>query len=59
MTSSEVGDEIRAQIDDEKTHDTEYYGPTFYDAVKPGTAHFCLVDGEGNVVSVTSTVNLR
>nr|KAG5685732.1 hypothetical protein BaRGS_015054 [Batillaria attramentaria] len=57
MTSPEFGEEIRGLIDDTQTHNLSYYGPTFYDAVKTSTAHFSLMDGEGNVVSVTSTVN--
>lgn len=59
MTSPEVGEQIRKLIDDTRTHNATYYGPTFYDVVKPGTAHFSLMDGAGNVVSMTSTINTR
>ncbi|XP_070184038.1 glutathione hydrolase 1 proenzyme-like [Littorina saxatilis] len=58
MTSPEFGEEIRSKIDDVRTHNLSYYGAKFDDDIKPGTAHFSLMDGEGNAVAVTSTVNL-
>ena len=59
MTSPEVGEEIRSKIDDDRTRDWRSYGAKFEDsAVKPGTAHFSLIDSAGNVVAVTSTINL-
>ena len=59
MTSLEVGRQIRQMIDDAKTSNWRSYGGRFQDsAVKPGTAHFSLIDGSGNVLTATSTVNL-
>ncbi|KAK6184496.1 hypothetical protein SNE40_006962 [Patella caerulea] len=59
MTSNEFGDSIRQQIDDTRTFDTMYYGPTFYDENKVGTSHISAIDKDGNAVSVTSTINLH
>ncbi|KAL8577143.1 hypothetical protein ACOMHN_052445 [Nucella lapillus] len=59
MTSPEVGEMIRSKIDDVRTHDTSYYGPKFDITKTPGTAHFSVMDGEGNAVAITSTVNIH
>ena len=58
MTSTTFGNEIRSQIWDNQTHDTNYYGPTFYDDLKTGTAHLSVLAPNGDAVSVTSTINL-
>ncbi|XP_005105284.1 glutathione hydrolase 1 proenzyme [Aplysia californica] len=57
MTSRAVCEEIRQRISDEKTHDIEFYNPAFSVANDSGTAHISVIDGEGNAVSVTSTIN--
>ncbi|XP_050409681.2 glutathione hydrolase 1 proenzyme-like [Patella vulgata] len=59
MTSNAFGDSIRQKIDDIRTFDTMYYGPTFYDQKTVGTSHLSVIDKEGNAVSVTSTINLH
>ncbi|XP_025091562.1 LOW QUALITY PROTEIN: glutathione hydrolase 1 proenzyme-like [Pomacea canaliculata] len=58
MTSPEVGQEIRAKISDDKTHDIPYYEPSFFNKNDKGTSHTSVFDGEGNAVAITSTVNL-
>lgn len=57
MTSSEFGASARAMIDDNMTHNTSYYGPTFYMPVKRDTSHMSFMDVDGNVMAVTSTIN--
>jgi len=58
MTSSTFGDTKRAKITRE-THDTAYYEPVF-DFVIPdaGTSHLSVLGGNGDAVSITSTINL-
>ncbi|XP_013413015.1 glutathione hydrolase 1 proenzyme isoform X1 [Lingula anatina] len=58
MTSLEFGDHIRSLITDNTTHGTAYYGPTFYDRMTEGTSHLSVLAGNGDAVSVTSTINL-
>ncbi|XP_013421791.1 glutathione hydrolase 1 proenzyme [Lingula anatina] len=58
MTSLEFGDHIRSLITDSTTHDTAYYGPTFYDRMTEGTSHLSVLAGNGDAVAVTSTINL-
>ncbi|XP_046333062.2 glutathione hydrolase 1 proenzyme-like [Haliotis rufescens] len=57
MTSRDYADSIRAKINDFRTEDTDFYGPTFYDSVKTGTTHTSIIDAQGNAVAITSTIN--
>ncbi|XP_067679969.1 glutathione hydrolase 1 proenzyme-like [Haliotis asinina] len=57
MTSRDYADAIRAQINDSRTQDTDYYGPTYYDSTKTGTTHTSIIDPQGNAVAITSTIN--
>ncbi|XP_005105282.1 glutathione hydrolase 1 proenzyme [Aplysia californica] len=57
MTSLADCEKIRQRISDATTHDTTFYNPTFSVANDSGTAHISVIDGEGNAVSVTSTIN--
>ncbi|PVD32768.1 hypothetical protein C0Q70_08214 [Pomacea canaliculata] len=59
MTSPEVGQEIRAKISDDKTHDISYYEPSFFNKNDHGTTHISVLDSEGNAVAITTTVNLQ
>ncbi|XP_033749139.1 glutathione hydrolase 1 proenzyme-like [Pecten maximus] len=59
MTSKSFAAYVRSQIDDDRTHDTMYYGPTFYDVTKTSTAHLSVLAPNGDAVSVTSTINLH
>ncbi|CAF1282486.1 unnamed protein product [Adineta ricciae] len=58
LTSKEYASRIRARIHDYRTYGYEYYGGTWLDTVKPGTAHISVVGPDGDAVSLTSTVNL-
>jgi len=58
LTSPAYGDSIRAQIDDTRTHDVEYYGPTFDIIENTGTAHINVLAPDGAAVALTGTVNL-
>lgn len=59
MTSEDFARDIRSKISDDKTHGTDYYGPTFYDYTSTGTSHMSLLAPNGDAVSVTSTINLH
>ncbi|XP_025091563.1 LOW QUALITY PROTEIN: glutathione hydrolase 1 proenzyme-like [Pomacea canaliculata] len=59
MTSPEVGQEIRAKISDDHTHDIPYYEPSFFNKNEQGTSHLSVLDGEGNAVAITTTINLQ
>ncbi|CAF2653013.1 unnamed protein product [Rotaria sp. Silwood2] len=58
LTSKDYADSIRARIDDHKTFGFEYYGGTWLDKLKTGTAHLSVVGLDGDAVALTSTVNL-
>ncbi|XP_062597984.1 glutathione hydrolase 1 proenzyme-like [Saccostrea cucullata] len=58
MTSSTYAEYVRSMISDTSTHDTMYYGPTFYDQSKTGTSHLAVLAPNGDAVSLTSTINL-
>ncbi len=43
---------------DDQTYGYEYYGGTWLDQLKTGTAHLSVVGPDGDAVALTSTVNL-
>ncbi|KAJ3879818.1 gamma-glutamyltranspeptidase [Lentinula edodes] len=55
--TKQFADEIRDRLDDHRTQPAEYYRPLY--TLKPdhGTSHVSVVDKEGMMVSVTSSVN--
>jgi len=57
MMSQEFCDVTRQKIDDLRTHPTQYYSPHFDNTEDAGTAHLSVIDGDGNAVSATSTIN--
>ncbi|OWF36580.1 gamma-glutamyltranspeptidase 1-like [Mizuhopecten yessoensis] len=59
MTSAAYSESIRQQITDDRTHDTPFYGPTFYVNNDAGTSHLSVLTPNGDAVSITSTVNLH
>lgn len=57
MLDPEKGEELRRLIN-KKTHSCDYYGPINYNTdVKDGTTHLSVLDGEGNAVSLTTSLN--
>jgi hypothetical protein len=48
---------VRKKIWDNQTHDTMYYGPTYYDKFKTSTAHLSVLGNDGIAVAVTTTIN--
>lgn len=57
MLSRSFGEKIAKKIFDNTTFDSSYYMPRWKQIEDHGTSHFCIVDGDRNAVSVTSTVN--
>ncbi|XP_041455936.1 glutathione hydrolase 1 proenzyme-like [Lytechinus variegatus] len=57
LTSQDYADSIRERITDDRTHDTEYYEPSFEIVNDGGTSHIAVVDQYGNAASITSTIN--
>ncbi len=62
LLSTAYAKELAARIHDDKVGKPESYGDKNLVPPEPahdgGTSHLCVADGEGNVVSMTSTVNL-
>ncbi len=62
LTSPAYAEKLAARISDDKVLKPEQYGDK--DLAPPdaphdhGTSHLCVADGEGNVVALTTTVNL-
>jgi gamma-glutamyltranspeptidase/glutathione hydrolase/leukotriene-C4 hydrolase len=58
LTSHEYAESIRAQIDDDKTNDVDYYGPDFGSTkFDSGTAHINVLSPGGGAVALTGTIN--
>lgn len=57
MTSPSFAEKIRQKIYDNTTFPPEYYISRWNQLQDHGTSHFCIVDGERNAVSMTTTVN--
>lgn len=52
-------EDLRAEIEDDETFSASYYNPSNYSVlIDHGTSHMAVVDGEGNAISLTTTVNL-
>ncbi|XP_020536628.1 glutathione hydrolase 3 isoform X2 [Jatropha curcas] len=57
MLSPSYAEHIRKRIIDNTTFPPEYYFHRWSQLRDQGTSHFCIVDGERNAVSMTTTVN--
>ncbi|KAK9697563.1 hypothetical protein RND81_08G045400 [Saponaria officinalis] len=57
MTSPSFAKKIWHKIYDNTTFPPEYYQSRWSQLQDNGTSHFCIVDGERNAVSLTTTVN--
>jgi len=58
LTSREYVADIRARIDDGRTHDIPYYDPTFDFRPDHGTTHLNVLAQDGSAVAITGTINL-
>lgn len=57
MLSKEHAKSLREKISPNKTFNESYYGPMFGQAESHGTAHVSVIGPDGELVSVTSTIN--
>jgi len=57
MTSQQRARQVLSAFDPTRTRPTDFYGK-LATPEDSGTSHYCVVDGEGNAVSGTDTVNL-
>ena len=59
LSSPEYGEATRRLINDSYTHPTSFYLDGLTSSMKEqGTSHISVVDGNGNAVAVTSTINI-
>ena len=59
MTTEWMAADMKSRIDDNVTHDVEYYDPAFQLNTEAGTSHLSILGPNGDAVSMTSTVNLQ
>ncbi|MGH7848569.1 MAG: gamma-glutamyltransferase, partial [Candidatus Binatia bacterium] len=59
LLSKQRADKIRSKISPVRTHGPEFYGPISVQPEKGGTTHFSVLDGAGNAVACTVTINTR
>ena len=59
LLSKKYASWIRNRISSDYTHPASYYGLASFKPKKGGTTHFGVLDGEGNAVSASLTINTR
>ncbi|MFU8805928.1 MAG: gamma-glutamyltransferase, partial [Bradymonadaceae bacterium] len=59
LTSPERAERIRAMIDADGVLDTDAYGTAGLIDGEGGTSHLSIIDGAGNMLACTSTINTR
>jgi gamma-glutamyltranspeptidase len=59
IITDEYINNLRPQVDLERTHDPSYYKPLYDVKELPGTTHISIVGNDGFAVSLTSTINLE
>ncbi|KAI5066330.1 hypothetical protein GOP47_0018954 [Adiantum capillus-veneris] len=57
MLNATYAAELQSLINDNKTYPSPYYGGSWSQLNDHGTCHFNIVDGDRNVIAMTSTVN--
>jgi gamma-glutamyltranspeptidase/glutathione hydrolase/leukotriene-C4 hydrolase len=58
ISTKKEANRVRKRIDDDRTHEIDYYDPLYDIQDSHGTMHLSVVDEEGMAVALTSTVNL-
>ena len=58
LTSEDYTQGIRLKIDDDVTHDVDYYEPTFDYVPDKGTVHLNVLAPDGSAVAMSGTINL-
>lgn len=59
LISKKYATKIRSHISPVRTYPTKFYGISSLKTEKGGTTHFGVLDGSGNAVSCTLTINTR
>ncbi len=59
LLSKKYASWIRNRVSSDYTHPASYYGLVSFKPKKGGTTHFGVLDGEGNAVSASLTINTR
>ncbi|MFQ5849715.1 MAG: gamma-glutamyltransferase [Candidatus Binatia bacterium] len=59
LLSKEYASRTRSKISSVRTYPSSYYGLASLKPTKGGTTHFGVLDGEGNAVSASLTINTR
>ena len=59
MLMNSTADDMRSRIQDNTTHDPNYYlDPMIFDTLSNyGTSHLCVLAPNGDAVAATSTIN--
>ncbi|CAH1233871.1 GGT1 [Branchiostoma lanceolatum] len=57
MTSRAYADSLRLKINDSRTYNYTYYGPSYAMPPDGGTSHLSVLAPNGDAVAVTSTIN--
>ena len=57
MTSTEFIDSIRRNINDDTTHDVDFYGLNIDPRITTGTSQISVLAENGDAVSATASVN--
>jgi len=57
MTSDWMASDIRHRLDDDKTHEVNWYDPSFQLTQEAGTSHLSIIGPDGTALAMTSTIN--
>ena len=57
MVSDWMASELRNKIEDDKTHEPNWYEPEFYFHPVTGTSHLCVIGPDGTALAMTGSLN--